>query len=223
MRQISLSQTFAFLIAAIVMLACAATSAGAAEGPAPEAPFEPDVGSDEAVAIFAGGCFWCVEEAFDQVDGVVSTTSGYTGGNLADPSYKDVTAETSGHAEAVKVVYKPDTVTYAHLLDVFWHNIDPTDAGGQFCDRGDSYRSEIFAVTPEQEATAKASKKTLQDDPDAPSPIVTEITPATTFYAAEEYHQNYYKKNSLRYKFYKNSCRRTATLEKVWGEAAGSH
>ena len=200
-----------------------ATGAGAAENPAPEAAFQPDVGSDEAVAIFAGGCFWCVEEAFDQVDGVVSTTSGYTGGHLADPSYKDVTAETSGHAEAVKVVYKPDTVTYAHLLDVFWHNVDPTDAGGQFCDRGDSYRSEIFAVTPEQEATAKASKKTLQDDPDAPSPIVTEITPATTFYAAEEYHQNYYEKNSLRYKFYRNSCRRDATLEKRWGEAAGGH
>ncbi|MBS63758.1 peptide-methionine (S)-S-oxide reductase MsrA [Salinisphaera sp.] len=196
-------------------------SAGANEAPAPNAPFKPDVGTDEGVAIFAGGCFWCVEEAFDQVEGVVSTTSGYTGGHLPDPSYRDVTAETSGHAEAVKVVYKTDQVDYEHLLDTFWHNIDPTDDGGQFCDRGDSYRSEIFYVNDAQKKTAEQSKQALQDDPDAPSPIVTEIVAATTFYPAEEYHQNYYQKNSLRYKFYKNSCRRTATLEKRWGDKAG--
>lgn len=211
------------MIAALVALACATTNAAAAERAAPDAPFKPDVAADEAVAIFAGGCFWCVEEAFDQVEGVVSTTSGYTGGHVPDPGYRDVTSETSGHAEAVKVVYKPATVTYEHLLDVFWHNVDPTDAGGQFCDRGDSYRSEIFYVTPAQEKAATASKKALRDDPDAPSPIETEIVPAKTFYAAEEYHQNYYKKNSLRYKFYRTSCRRDATLEKVWGEAAGGH
>lgn len=196
-------------------------SAGADEAPAPNAPFKPDVGADEGVAIFAGGCFWCVEEAFDQVEGVVSTTSGYTGGHLPDPSYRDVTAETSGHAEAVKVVYKTDKVDYEHLLDTFWHNIDPTDDGGQFCDRGDSYRSEIFYVNDAQKKAAEQSKQALQDDPDAPSPIVTEIVAATTFYPAEEYHQNYYQKNSLRYKFYKNSCRRTATLEKRWGDKAG--
>ena len=196
-------------------------SAGANEAPAPNAPFKPDVGTDEGVAIFAGGCFWCVEEAFDQVEGVVSTTSGYTGGHLPDPSYRDVTAETSGHAEAVKVVYKTDQVDYEHLLDTFWHNIDPTDDGGQFCDRGDSYRSEIFYVNDAQKKAAEQSKQALQDDPDAPSPIVTEIVAATTFYPAEEYHQNYYQKNSLRYKFYKNSCRRTATLEKRWGDKAG--
>ena len=196
-------------------------SAGADEAPAPNAPFKPDVGADEGVAIFAGGCFWCVEEAFDQVEGVVSTTSGYTGGHLPDPSYRDVTAETSGHAEAVKVVYKTDQVDYEHLLDTFWHNIDPTDDGGQFCDRGDSYRSEIFYVNDAQKKAAEQSKRALQDAPDAPSPIVTEIVAATTFYPAEEYHQNYYQKNSLRYKFYKNSCRRTATLEKRWGDKAG--
>ena len=198
-------------------------SAGADEAPAPNAPFKPDVGTDEGVAIFAGGCFWCVEEAFDQVEGVVSTTSGYTGGHLPDPSYRDVTAETSGHAEAVKVVYKTDKVDYEHLLDTFWHNIDPTDDGGQFCDRGDSYRSEIFYVNDAQKKAAEQSKRALQDDPDAPSPIVTEIVAATTFYPAEDYHQDYYKKNPLRYKFYRSSCRRDAVLEKRWGAAAGGH
>ncbi|MES1952295.1 peptide methionine sulfoxide reductase [Salinisphaera sp. S4-8] len=198
-------------------------SAGADEAPAPEAPFKPDVAADEGVAIFAGGCFWCVEEAFDQVEGVVSTTSGYTGGHLADPSYRDVTAETSGHAEAVKVVYKTDEVDYATLLDTFWHNIDPTDDGGQFCDRGDSYRSEISYVNDAQKKAAEQSKQALQDDPDAPSPIVTKIVAATTFYPAEDYHQDYYKKNPLRYKFYRSSCRRDAVLEKRWGAAAGGH
>ncbi|MES1938599.1 peptide methionine sulfoxide reductase (S-isomer-specific) [Salinisphaera sp. T5B8] len=198
-------------------------SAGANEAPAPDAPFKPDVGANQGVAIFAGGCFWCVEEAFDQVEGVVSTTSGYTGGHLADPSYRDVTAETSGHAEAVKVVYKTDEVDYATLLDTFWHNIDPTDDGGQFCDRGDSYRSEIFYVNDAQKKAAEQSKRALQDDPDAPSPIVTEIVAATTFYPAEDYHQNYYNKNPLRYKFYRSSCRRDAVLEKRWGAAAGGH
>lgn len=210
---------FAVLLLAAVFFMSA--SVGAAERPAPDAPFEPDVGADEGVAIFAGGCFWCMEQAFDEVDGVVSTTSGYTGGHLADPSYRDVTAETSGHVEALKVVYKTDEVDYDHLLDTFWHNIDPTDAGGQFCDRGDSYRSEIFYVNDAQKQAAKASRTALQNDPDAPSPIVTEIVAAKTFYPAEDYHQNYYQKNSLRYKFYKNSCRRTATLEKRWGEKAG--
>ncbi|MES1949030.1 peptide methionine sulfoxide reductase (S-isomer-specific) [Salinisphaera sp. C84B14] len=209
------------VLVSVTLLFCA--SAGAADAPAPDAPFKPDVGADEGVAIFAGGCFWCVEEAFDQVEGVVSTTSGYTGGHLADPSYRDVTAETSGHAEAVKVVYKTGQVDYADLLDTFWHNIDPTDAGGQFCDRGDSYRSEIFYVNDAQKTAAEQSKKALQNDPDAPSPIVTKIVAATTFYPAEEYHQDYYKKNSLRYKFYRNSCRRDAVLEKRWGEAAGGH
>ena len=215
----SLFRTPILLVA--LLLAC--TQLGAAESSAPDAAFKPDVGPNEAVAIFAGGCFWCVEEAFDQVEGVVSTTSGYTGGHVPDPSYRDVTAETSGHAEAVKVVYKPAQVDYTSLLDTFWHNIDPTDDGGQFCDRGDSYRSEIFYVNDAQKKAAEQSKQALQDDPDAPSPIVTEIAAATTFYPAEDYHQNYYKKNPLRYKFYRSSCRRDAVLEKRWGEAAGGH
>lgn len=206
------------LFTALGLLAAGLSTAGAAE---PDARFKPDVGADEAVAIFAGGCFWCMEEAFDPVQGVVSTTSGYTGGHVDNPSYRDVTSETSGHTEALKIVYKPAQVDYARLLDVFWHNVDPTDADGQFCDRGDSYRSEIFYVTPDQKQAAVASKKALQNDDDAPSPIVTQIVPAVTFYDAEDYHQNYYQKNSLRYKFYSNACRRQATLEKRWGDAAG--
>lgn len=223
MHSTSFKRLAIFLLAAIVTLAVATPLASAADNPAPDARFKPDVTADEAVAIFAGGCFWCMEQAFDPVDGVVSTISGYTGGHVDDPNYKDVTSEASGHTEALKVVYKPAQVDYAHLLDVFWHNVDPTDAGGQFCDRGDSYRSEIFYVTPEQKSAADASKKTLQDDSDAPSPIVTKIVPAVTFYPAEDYHQNYYKKNPLRYKFYHSACRRAATLTKRWGDAAGGH
>ncbi|ROO31728.1 peptide-methionine (S)-S-oxide reductase MsrA [Salinisphaera orenii] len=206
---------------ATLLLCVGLTAAAAGDSPA-ERPFEPDVADDRAVAIFAGGCFWCVEEAFDKVDGVVSTTSGYTGGHVDDPSYEQVSQENTGHAEALKVVYRPETVDYDSLLETFWHNIDPTDDGGQFCDRGDSYRSEIFVVDDAQRKAAEASKRALQNDPDAPSPIVTEITAATTFYPAEAYHQNYHEKNPLRYKFYKASCRREAVLEERWGET-GSH
>ena len=213
----------ALFFLALTWLALASAGAIAADASKAQQPFEPDVADNQAVAIFAGGCFWCVEEAFDAVDGVVSTTSGYTGGNVDDPSYEQVSKEDTGHAEAVKVVYRPEQVGYDTLLDVFWHNIDPTDDGGQFCDRGDSYRSGIFAVTDDQRQAARASKQALQDDSDAPSPIVTRIVPATTFYPAEDYHQNYYKKNPLRYKFYRFSCGRDATLEDVWGDAAPEH
>ena len=187
---------------------------------APQDAFKSNAGADQAVAIFAGGCFWCMEEAFDPIKGVKQTISGYTGGHVADPSYNDVTSETSGHAEALKVVYDPSQVSYDHLLQVFWHNVDPTDAKGQFCDRGDSYRAEIFAVNAKQMQAAKASKQALQQSDSAPSPITTEIVPAVTFYPAEDYHQNYYEKNPLRYKFYRNACGRDRTLDKLWGEAA---
>lgn len=186
----------------------------------PQDAFKSNAGADQAVAIFAGGCFWCMEEAFDPIKGVKKTISGYTGGHVADPSYNDVTSETSGHAEALKVVYDPSQVSYDHLLQVFWHNVDPTDAKGQFCDRGDSYRSEIFAVNAKQMQAAKASKQALQQSDSAPSPITTEIVPAVTFYPAEDYHQDYYEKNPLRYKFYRNACGRDRTLDKLWGEAA---
>lgn len=173
-----------------------------------------------AKATFAGGCFWCVEEAFDKVAGTVSTTSGYIGGRVANPTYEQVSAGGTGHAEAVQVVYDPAVVSYATLLDVFWRNIDPTDAGGQFCDRGDSYRSAIFYHGERQERLAVASKRTLQRSKPFEGPVVTEIVPAATFYPAEGYHQDYYEKNPVRYKFYKWNCGRSQRLEELWGGAA---
>lgn len=221
MTQHSLARSYRWL--AVLILVLLTGVATAADTPPPEQPFEADVAPGEAVAIFAGGCFWCTESDFDAVKGVVSTTSGYTGGHVDNPKYGDVTGEQSGHSEAVKIVYNTDETDYDALLDVYWHSVDPTDAGGQFCDRGDSYRTKIFAVNDDQMQAAKASKQALENDADAPKPIVTPIVAATTFYPAEAYHQNYYKKNPLRYKFYRSSCRRDATLEKVWGDEAGSH
>jgi len=171
----------------------------------------------ESRAIFAAGCFWCVEEAFDAVEGVTATTSGYVGGHVANPSYEEVTAGGTGHTEAVDVRFDPQRVDYRALLDVFWHNVDPTDPGGQFCDRGDSYRSGIFPLDAEQERLAQASRQELKDDPQAPSPIVTEITRADRFWPAESHHQDYYQKNPLRYRFYKYRCGRTDRLEELWG------
>ena len=171
-----------------------------------------------STGIFAAGCFWCVEEAFDAVAGVVVTTSGYIGGHVANPDYRSVSSGQTGHTEALQVRYDPEQVSYEELLAVFWRNVDATDAGGQFCDRGSQYRSGIFYTDEQQRKAAEASKKALQDDPDAPSPIVTEITEAGPFYPAEDYHQDYYKKNPLRYKFYKTSCGRAARLESLWGE-----
>jgi peptide-methionine (S)-S-oxide reductase len=170
-----------------------------------------------AVATFAGGCFWCVEEAFDKVGGVVSTTSGYIGGHVANPTYEQVTTGNTGHAEAVQVEYDPNVVTYDALLDVFWHNIDPLDAGGQFCDRGNSYRSAIFYHDEHQRELAEQSKRELEEGGVLPGKIVTEIVAATEFYPAEDYHQDYYEHNGLRYNFYKFTCGRPARLEELWG------
>lgn len=171
-----------------------------------------------ATAIFAAGCFWCVEEAFDKVPGVAVTTSGYIGGAVANPDYRAVSSGRTGHTEALEVRYDADTVSYEELLAVFWRNVDATDAGGQFCDRGSQYRSGIFYVDEQQREAAAASKEALQNDPDAPSPIVVEITEASTFYAAEEYHQDYYQKNPVRYRFYKRACGRAARLKELWGD-----
>jgi peptide-methionine (S)-S-oxide reductase len=170
-----------------------------------------------ATAIFAGGCFWCMEHPFDELDGVISTTSGYTGGHVANPTYHQVSAGTTGHAEAVQVVYDPAKVGYDKLLEVFWHNVDPLDAGGQFCDRGSQYRTGIFYTTEEQRRLAEASKKALEDSGRLPAPIVTEIVEAGPFYPAEDYHQDYYKTNPVRYKFYRFTCGRDQRLEEVWG------
>lgn len=181
-----------------------------------------DAGETKAVATFAGGCFWCMEPPFDKLDGVISTTSGYTGGHVADPSYKQVSAGGTGHTEAVRIVYDPSRISYSRLLEVFWRNIDPLDAGGQFCDRGDQYRSAVFYHDTEQRRLAEQSKQELakgQTFGKYGKPIVTEITAASEFYPAEEYHQNYYKKNPLRYRYYRHGCGRDKVLKNYWQPA----
>ena len=171
-----------------------------------------------AKATFAGGCFWCMEPPFDALDGVVSTTSGYTGGHTANPTYEQVSAGKTGHAEAVEIVYDPRKVTYTRLLEVFWRNIDPLTANAQFCDTGSQYRAAIFAHDATQRRLAEASKDAVAQR--LQKPIVTEITAASQFWPAEEYHQDYYKKNPIRYKFYRTSCGRDRRLEAIWGPDA---
>jgi peptide-methionine (S)-S-oxide reductase len=176
-----------------------------------------------ATAIFAGGCFWCVESDFDKVPGVLSTVSGYTGGQTTNPTYELVSAGGTGHAEAVKVVYDPARVTYDQLLNVFWRNVDPVTANAQFCDHGNQYRSAIFVGSKEEKSLAEVSKAALQASGRLNKPIVTEIVAASTFYPAEEYHQDYYIKNPLKYKFYRTTCGRDARLRELWGNEAGGH
>jgi peptide-methionine (S)-S-oxide reductase len=174
-----------------------------------------------AKAIFAGGCFWCVEADFDKVPGVISTTSGYINGKTKNPTYKEVSAGGSGHAEVVEIVYDPDKVTYAKLLDVFWRNIDPLVKDRQFCDTGDMYRSGIFYLDDEQRKLAEESKQKVTAK-FAPRMVYTEVTKADTFYKAEDYHQDYYKKNEARYNFYRWNCGRDQRLEQLWGKKESS-
>ena len=169
-------------------------------------------------AIFAGGCFWCMEPPFEKLDGVLSVISGYTGGDVENPTYQEVSAGGTGHAEAVKIVYDPQKVSYEDLLEVFWMNIDPTDGEGQFVDRGSQYRSAIFYLDEEQKRLAEASKERLEKSDRFDQPVVTEIAPASTFYQAEEYHQDYYKENPIRYKFYRFRSGRDQFLDEVWDE-----
>ena len=176
--------------------------------------------NDLQVATFAGGCFWCVEADFDNVPGVVRTISGYAGGVLIDPTYKQVSAGGTGHREAVQIFYDPKKVGYAMLLDIFWRSVNPTDDGGQFCDRGESYETAIFANSPEQGRLAEDSKRKLQLSAVLNQPIVTSIEVAGPFYPAEDYHQNYYQKNPLRYKFYRYRCGRDAQIKILWGKDA---
>lgn len=173
-----------------------------------------------ATATFAGGCFWCTESDFDKVDGVISTTSGYIGGKTPNPTYDIVSAGNSGHAEAVQVIYDPAKVSYSKLLEYYWRTIDPTTKDRQFCDAGTPYRTAIFVHDEQQRALAEASKQALSNNKPFREPIVTEIVNATTFYPAEDYHQDYYKKNPVRYKFYRSSCGRDARLKQLWGEQA---
>jgi peptide-methionine (S)-S-oxide reductase len=174
-----------------------------------------------AKATFAGGCFWCMEEAFEKVDGVVSVTSGYTGGRKASPTYEEVSAGGTGHAESVEVLYDPAKVSYSTLLEAFWRNIDPTTPDRQFCDKGHQYRSAIFYHDDEQKRLAEESKQAVEKSKPFKEAIVTEIVPASTFYRAEEYHQDFYTKNPVRYKFYKYTCGRAQRLAELWGKNMG--
>lgn len=172
-------------------------------------------------ATFAGGCFWCMEHPFDELPGVVSVTSGYTGGHKKNPTYEEVSAGGTGHAESVQVLYDPTKIGYDKLLTRFWHNIDPTVKDRQFCDTGNQYRSAIFYHNEEQRRLALASKKALDASKPFKEPIVTEIVAASEFYPAEDYHQHYYKKNPLRYSYYRLSCGRDKRLKQLWGDQAG--
>ena len=171
-----------------------------------------------AKAIFAGGCFWCVEADFDKLPGVLSTTSGYTGGTVANPSYAQVSAKSTGHAEAVEIVFDPAKVSYEQLLEHYWRTIDPTTRDRQFCDAGSPYRTAIFALDAAQLKAAQASLAALEKSKPFTEPIVTQIVLAGPFYAAEAYHQDYYKKNPIRYQYYRSSCGRDARLKQLWGK-----
>ncbi len=173
-----------------------------------------------AIATFAGGCFWCVESDFDHVPGVLKTVSGYTGGQPVNPTYRQVTAGGTGHREAVQITFDPSKVSYAALLEIFWRSVDPTDAGGQFCDRGQSYETAIFANSADQRRLAALSKRQIDESGILKKKIVTPIEDAGPFYAAEDYHQDYYKKSPLRYRFYRFRCGRDAQVEDVWGDQA---
>jgi peptide-methionine (S)-S-oxide reductase len=197
-------------LAALLLLAAIGGAA------AQTAPGQPHSGKP-AVAIFAGGCFWCVEEAFEKLPGVVSAVSGYTGGAKVNPTYEEVSSQTTGHVEAVQVSYDPSKLTYPQLVDYFWHNIDPVDARGQFCDKGSSYRSAIFYGNEEERKIAEASKQALEASGRFKGKIATEIVAAGPFYRAEEYHQQYSKKNPFKYQYYKQGCGRPQRLEQIWG------
>lgn len=186
-----------------------------------EAQLPGTLSSDESrlkKATFAGGCFWCMEPPFDKLDGVISTTSGYIGGHVKDPTYKQVSAGITGHAEAVEVLYDPMQVTYAELLNIFWRNIDPLTRNRQFCDRGSQYRAGVFFHDSEQEHLARDYKARLERSGRFEAPVVTEIVAALEFYPAEEYHQDYYKKHPVRYRVYRFGCGRDRRLDEIWGE-----
>lgn len=180
----------------------------------------PRPGAATEVATFAGGCFWSMQKAFDGVPGVVTVTAGYAGGTKVNPTYEDVETGRTGHAESVEVTYDPAKISYDGLLDVYWHHIDPLTVNSAFCDYGPQYRSIIFYHGAEQRRLAEASKRGLDDSHRFRTPIVTAIQPATPFYPAEEYHQQFYKKNPARYEAYRIGCRRDARLQQLWGDAA---
>lgn len=185
-----------------------------------DAAGQPTAGRLPETATFAGGCFWCMQPPFDKLAGVISTTAGYTGGRKKNPTYEEVSAGWTGHAESVEIVYDPAKISYEKLLDVFWHNIDPTTRDRQFCDVGNQYRTAIFYHDEKQKKLAEESRRALEKTKPFKVPIITEITRATAFYPAEEYHQKYYVKNPVRYKFYRYNCGRDQRLRELWGSAS---
>ncbi len=191
--------------------------------PAAWAQAAPAASAMTAKAVFAGGCFWCVESDFDKVPGVLSTTSGYSGGTVPNPTYEQVSHKTTGHAEVVEIVFDPTKVSYSQLVEYFWHTIDPTTKDRQFCDAGSPYRTAIYAQDAEQLKVARASLAALEKSKPFPQPIVTEVVAGGPFYKAEDYHQDYYKKNPARYNFYRQSCGRDNRLRELWGKQALTH
>lgn len=183
-------------------------------------PASPACATETAKATFAGGCFWCMQPPFEKLPGVASTTVGYTGGHTKNPTYQEVSAGGTGHAESLQVVYDPTKITYEQLLDVFWHNVDPLTPSAQFCDHGNQYRTAIFYHDETQHRLAEESKHRLDASKRFDKPIVTEIVAATEFYPAEEYHQRYHQKNPVRYKYYRWNCGRDQRLKDLWGNAA---
>lgn len=202
--------------ALLALVVLGATQLGAQTPPAPAT-----TAATTAKAIFAGGCFWCVESDFDKIPGVISTTSGYTGGKTANPTYEEVASHMTGHAEAVQVVYDPAKVSYQRLVEYFWHTIDPTVKNRQFCDIGTPYRSAIFALDAQQLKIAQDSRAALEKSKPFKEPIVTQIAMADDFYPAEAYHQDYYLRNPVRYQYYRFSCGRETRLQQLWGDQAG--
>jgi peptide-methionine (S)-S-oxide reductase len=227
------------MVAAVVLAGCGVELEAVPDAPPADTPSVDAAGPDalraEALpadttlpdlqaadtAWFAGGCFWCMEPPFDRLDGVLSTTSGFMGGTVANPTYQQVTAGGTGHVEVVQVVFEPARVSYQRLLEVFWVNVDPLDDGGQFCDRGSIYRAAIFARGDAQVEAAQASVLALRQSGRFSDPIVTELRMAGPFYAAEEYHQDYYRKNPVRYRVYRTSCGRDRRLRQLWDAEAG--
>ncbi|MBF7729156.1 peptide-methionine (S)-S-oxide reductase MsrA [Pseudomonas sp. N040] len=207
------------ILASLALLAGAAATIAQTDQSATPAASAP-APADYAEAVFAGGCFWCTEADFDKLPGVMQTTSGYTGGQLPNPSYEQVSSGSSGHVEAVRVRYDPAEISYAELLEAFWPTIDPVTANAQFCDKGTQYRSVIFYGNPEEQRLAQASRAALEQSGRLPGPVVTEILPAGTFYPAEAYHQDYHQRNPIRYAFYRNGCGRDERLEQLWGKPA---
>jgi len=204
----------ALRVGALTLAALVSWPAGAQMAKLPPAP------PGSAVATFAGGCFWCMEQPFDKQPGVIATTSGYIGGTKANPTYEEVSSGGTGHAEAVQVLYDPKKVSYEKLLDIFWHNVDPTVSNRQFCDVGSQYRTGIFVHTDEQRKAAETSKAAVEKEKPFKEPVVTPIVAAAEFWPAEEYHQDYYKKNPVRYNYYRTGCGRDARLKQLWGSAA---